>query len=58
MIARLSYRRQVQKNWHDGEISYVLTGEEGPDHDKTFLVRSLRGRRKEEQRKRPDQKSG
>ena len=31
-------QEQVQKNWHDGEISYVLTGEEGPDHDKTFLV--------------------
>ena len=32
------FQEQVQKNWHDGEISYVLTGEEGPDHDKTFLV--------------------
>ena len=31
-------QEQVQKNWHDGEIAYVLTGEEGPDHDKTFLV--------------------
>ena len=31
-------QEQVQKNWHDGEISYVLTGEEGSDHDKTFLV--------------------
>ena len=31
-------QEQVQKNWHDGEISYILTGEEGPDHDKTFLV--------------------
>ena len=31
-------QEQVQKNWHDGEISYALTGEEGPDHDKTFLV--------------------
>ena len=31
-------QEQVQKNWPDGEISYVLTGEEGPDHDKTFLV--------------------
>ena len=31
-------QEQVQKNWYDGEISYVLTGEEGPDHDKTFLV--------------------
>ena len=31
-------QEQVQKNWHDGEISYVLPGEEGPDHDKTFLV--------------------
>ena len=31
-------QEQVQKNWHDGEISYVLTGEEGPDHDKTFSV--------------------
>ena len=31
-------QEQVQKNWHDGEISYVLTGGEGPDHDKTFLV--------------------
>ena len=31
-------QEQVQKNWHDGEIAYVLTGEEGPDRDKTFLV--------------------
>ena len=31
-------QEQVQKNWHDGEIAYVLTGEEGPDHDKTILV--------------------
>ena len=31
-------QEQVQKNWHDGEISYVLTGEEAPDNDKTFLV--------------------
>ena len=31
-------QEQVQKNWHDGEISYVLTGEEGPDRHKTFLV--------------------
>ena len=31
-------QEQVQKNWHDGEIAYVLTGEEGPDHDKTFSV--------------------
>ena len=38
MIARLFYRNMVQKNWHDGEMVYVLTGEEGPDHDKTFLV--------------------
>lgn len=28
----------VQRDFKDEEISYVLAGEEGPDHDKTFLV--------------------
>ena len=32
-------QEQVQKDWHDGEIYYVLTGEEGPDHDKTVSGR-------------------
>lgn len=31
-------QERVQKVCHDGEISYVLIGEEGPDHDKTFMV--------------------
>ena len=48
-------QEQVQKNWHDGEISYVLTGEEGPDHDKTFLV-DLYVAGEKKQRKRPYEK--
>lgn len=31
-------QEQVQRSYHDGEITYVLTGETGPDHDKTFMV--------------------
>ena len=28
----------VQRDYKEDEISYVLTGEEGPDHDKTFII--------------------
>ena len=28
----------VQRDYKEDEISYVLIGEEGPDHDKTFII--------------------
>jgi ribonuclease-3 len=31
-------QERVQRIHRDGEISYVLVGEEGPDHNKTFMV--------------------
>ena len=31
-------QERIQSRYHDVEITYVLTGETGPDHDKTFNV--------------------